>query len=367
MRRAALAVALLIAVGCGVGVGGVSRGSAAAVSTATAGSCSTLRGPETAYVATQGGQLSAIALPGGRREWSVHLPRSFSMPMSVTLAPCAPVGYVLAGSRYKGPAALIRFSLSSGSLGTPVPVGLPGAVSISPNGSTAYVANSGGLEGLPAPTGSTVTPVDLATVRRLRAIGVGGQPGGIAITPNGSTVLVPLTNGSVVPISTVTRRVGRPIRLPSSSLGQTVPGPIAIDPKGDIALVSNLQMDLGTPASVINVINLRTLRSETPVVLGFRGDTAGELVVSPSGTTAFGISVLGVTTIDLTTRTVGPTVPNTYRVDAAALSTSGQTLYICQEFQMSGSELVPIDAATATPGVGIATFPDPVSAMAIGR
>jgi hypothetical protein len=191
---AALSVALLVALG--PGAGGLSLSRAVAAPAATVSSCSSDPGPQTAYVATDGGQLSVIALPGGHQEWSVHLPRSFSMAMSVTLARCAPVGSVLAGSRYKGPAALIRFALSDGSLRRPIPVGLPGAVSISPNGSTAYVANSGGLEGLLGPTGTTVTPVDLSTGRRLRAIGVGGQPGGSAITPNGSTVLVPLTKGS---------------------------------------------------------------------------------------------------------------------------------------------------------------------------
>jgi hypothetical protein len=290
------------------------------------------------------------------------------MALSVTLAPCTHDGYVLAGSGYKGPAALIRFAMGDGSLGRPIPIGPPGPISISPNGSMAYVANSGGLEGLPAPTGTTVTPVDLATGRRLPAIGVGGQPGGIAVTPSGSTVLVALrTNGSVVPISTVTRRVGRPIRLPPSLLGQTVPGPITVDPQEDIALVGNLQVDLGRPANVINVINLRTLRPESPISLGGRGDAAGELVISHSGRAAFAFSVFGATTVDLADRTVGPPVPNTYRADAADLSTDGRTLYICQELQTSGSELVRIDSATATSRAGIATFSGPVADMAIGR
>jgi hypothetical protein len=180
-------------------------------------------------------------------------------------------------------------------------------------------------------------------------------------------VLVPLTKGSVMPISTVTRRVGRPIRLPASSLGQTVPGPIAIDSKEGIALVSNLQMDLGAPANVINVINLRTLLSEPPISFEGHGDAAGELVISSSGTAAFVLSVFGVTTVDLADRAVGSTAPNTYGVDAGALSTSGQTLYLAQELQTSGSELVPIDTATLTAGAGIATFSGEISDIAIGR
>jgi hypothetical protein len=365
MRRAALSIVLLVTLGFGAGPGGsFVVGSASA---ARARSCFSPSGPQTAYVATEGGQLSAIALPGGHQEWSVHLPRSFSVAMSVTLAPCHAVGYVLARSRYKGPAALIPFALSDGSLGHPIPIGLPGAVAISPNGSMAYVANSGGLEGLLAPIGVTVTPVNLSTGHRLRAIGVGGQPGGIAISPSGSTLLVPLTKGSVVPISTATRRVGRPIRLPASSHGLTDPGPIAIDANADVALVSNLAMDLVVPANVINVINLRTLRPEPPISFEGYGDAAGELVISGRGTTAFALSVYGLTTVDLADRTLGSTVPNTYGGDAIALSTGGQTLYLAQQLQTSGSQLVPIDTTTLTGGTPIATFSGQISDIAIGR
>jgi hypothetical protein len=126
-------------------------------------------------------------------------------------------------------------------------------------------------------------------------------------------------------------------------------------------------MDLVVPANVINVINLRTLRPEPPISFEGHGDAAGELVISGRGTTAFAVSVYGLTTVDLADRTVGSTVPNTYGGSAIALSAGGQTLYLAQQRQPSGSQLVPVDTATLTAGLPIATFSSQISDIAISR
>ena len=66
--------------------------------------------------------------------------------------------------------------------GTPIPVGSsPSAIAITPDGMTAYVANS---------NVATVTPIDLTTNTPGTPIAVGINPEVIAITPDGTTVYV---------------------------------------------------------------------------------------------------------------------------------------------------------------------------------
>ena len=71
-------------------------------------------------------------------------------------------------------------------LGTPISVGAccpqPGDVAITPDGSTAYVANGGG---------DTISVIPTATNKVVDTITVGNGPAGMAISPDGSTVYVP--------------------------------------------------------------------------------------------------------------------------------------------------------------------------------
>ena len=59
------------------------------------------------------------------------------------------------------------------------------AIAITPNGATAYVANS---------SRNTVTPIDMATNTAGTPISVGTDPEAVAITPNGTTAYV-VNNG----------------------------------------------------------------------------------------------------------------------------------------------------------------------------
>ncbi len=82
----------------------------------------------------------------------------------------------------------------------------PSALVITPSGSTVYV-----LDNDPA----SVTPIDTLTETAepsVRVLGAGSEAGQIAVTPDGSTVLVSI-GSQLVPISTATNRAGAPIRL----------------------------------------------------------------------------------------------------------------------------------------------------------
>jgi DNA-binding beta-propeller fold protein YncE len=106
--------------------------------------------------------------------------------------------------------------------GSAIKVGAgPGAIAVTPNGRTAYVANT---------AAGTVTPVSTTTSTALKTIRIGtlvtaGWPYQIAITPNGKTayVLDPWDN-TVVPIRTATNTALKPIKDPG------IPMAIAITP-----------------------------------------------------------------------------------------------------------------------------------------
>jgi YVTN family beta-propeller protein len=84
-----------------------------------------------------------------------------------------------------------------------------------------------------------VVPIRTATNTALKAIMVGKFPGAIAITPNGKTAYV-ASNSGVTPISTATNKAGKPIK----GLG----GPIAITPNGKTAYAAS-GSDTVTPVS----------------------------------------------------------------------------------------------------------------------
>jgi YVTN family beta-propeller protein len=89
----------------------------------------------------------------------------------------------------------------------PITVGnQPGPIVITPDGKTAYVANVGS---------GTVTPIRIATNTALKSIKVGSTPNAMVITPDGAMVYVAdyQAQGKVVPIRTVTNTALKPIKV----------------------------------------------------------------------------------------------------------------------------------------------------------
>jgi DNA-binding beta-propeller fold protein YncE len=115
-----------------------------------------------------------------------------------------------------------------------IPTGVePDAVAVSPDGSTAVVANS---------DDGTVTPVNLRTMHADPPVRVGHQPDAVAVGgPGGHTALVAnLGDGTVTPVDLQTMTAGSPIRV-----GQE-PDSIALSADGDSALVADLGSDAVT-------------------------------------------------------------------------------------------------------------------------
>ena len=90
------------------------------------------------------------------------------------------------------------------------------AIAITPDGKTAYVANT---------SSGSVTPIDIATNAAGPPIPVGSSPDLIAITPDGKTAyVVNLGSSTVTPIDIATNTAGAPIPV------GTVPEAIALTP-----------------------------------------------------------------------------------------------------------------------------------------
>ena len=90
----------------------------------------------------------------------------------------------------------------------------PDAIAITPNGKTAYVANT---------VSDTVTPIDTATSTAGKAITVGSGPVVIAITPNGKTAYFANYAGTVTPIDTATNTAGKAIKVGSGPVPSRSP------------------------------------------------------------------------------------------------------------------------------------------------
>ena len=164
----------------------------------------------------------------------------------------------------------MSLDLTTGRLGKPVKLsGDPDAIAITPNGKTAYVAIY---------ASGTVTPIDLATNTTGKPIKVSGkplatrfygQPMAIAITPDGSTAYV--ANGAtstVTPIDLATNKPGKPIKI-SGKLGADA---IAISVDGTTAYVAN------QPSGTVTPIYLATGTPEKPIGFGHGWDSGFEAI-----------------------------------------------------------------------------------------
>jgi DNA-binding beta-propeller fold protein YncE len=326
--------------------------------------CSSTTRP-TLFADTDAGFLYAIDPVSGHQEWVTQLPQPVDQPYTLSVPACGADGYVVTGSAFgqSAPASarLFPFDLSTGRLGPPVEVGLPGQVAVAPNGRRAYVANSGDLEGLETPGGSSITPVDLVTHRALRPIRLPGQPGGIALIDRGARLLVSLMDkGAVIAVSTATGKLGPVVAFPRTSQGLDVGGPIAVDPADGIALIGNLGQDLVIPAPVINVVDLRSMAPEAPIDLPTQG--GAELAVAGDGQWAFATGASGVIPIDLATRTAGSPFRDTGDPVALVASPTHQIVYVGQG--TAGEPVVSVPDA-GSPITSLTALGGQISGMAL--
>ena len=245
---------------------------------------------------------------------------TLACPASIVLVPGQPKGYVSQGC---GRGTVVPLDLSTGTAGPPVPVGQePHHMAVSPDGSTLWVAVSGGGPSSP----STLTPVDVAsdTAGTPVELGVGKYLAGVAISPDGGTAFVASQyDDTVIPVALAARTVETPIAVPHR------PDLLAVTPDGATLYATHY--------------------GEVPSGLG-----------DPTPA--------GVTPIDLATRTVLPQIDAGLQTRGIAMSDDGTTVFVTRlgtAADPAASALVPLDVATNTGGTPIPIAGQPIAA-AIG-
>lgn len=256
-------------------------------------------------------------------------------------APRPPYGYV----SNSGSGTVTPFDTSLKRPGVPIKVtGSPGALVFSPNGQFLYVASSAG-----------VTPVGTDWDAAGKLIPIQGGVASMVITPNGKTLYVTTVRtiarvATVIPVSTVTRKAGKPIPVPGA--GQT-PSTLAITPDGKTVYVASA---LGT----VTPISTATNKAGKAIGFGFN-DSAGtaHLALSPNGKTlyAFGSdpnkTVTTVTPISTATNRAGKQVPVGQGPLTIAFSPDSKTAYVASSGEgpkvFVHAKLTPVSTATQKP------------------
>lgn len=201
---------------------------------------------------------------------------------------------------------------------------------------------------------NSVVPVDLATGRALRPIGLGvpGPVGVVVVAPNGRTVYVVTEGGDVVPVNVATRRAEPPIRIDGED-----PLDMLISPNGRTAFV----LDYPNGVATINLVTNRPGRF-------IKIHDVGPIALTQNGkilyvATAHGQEVFPVDTATL--RTGAPIKTGDYNdVLSASLTVApnGRTMYLLSgKPGIPGQVLTPIQVAT-----GAVLPPIIVSASALG-
>jgi YVTN family beta-propeller protein len=212
------------------------------------------------------------------------------------------------------------------------PIGVgdePIGVAVSPDGSRAYVANFGS---------GSVSVIDTASNAVVASPIVGETPFGVAVTPDGSRVYV--SNYEAESISVIDTSTNATIG--SVPLGQAGPGVLAVSPDGSRVYVAN--HNAGT-VSVIDTSN--NLVSGLPIVIGER---ASALAPTPGGNRLYvADSKAGsVSVIDTASHVVaGSPIGVGEEPVAIALAPDGSRAYVVNSGDGSVSV---IDTATNTVG-----------------
>ena len=294
--------------------------------------------PASAYVANLlEGDVTPVDLPAG----PAATPASVGgAPDAVAITPDGTSAYVADGF----PGGVSPVTVATGTVGSTISgdAGWASAVAITPNGQTAYVTDA---------DTNQVTPITVATNTAGTSIPVGNAPDGIAITPDGATAYVANSeDGTVTPINLAAGTAGSPITVGHEPSG------VAITPDGTTAYVTNLADNTVTP------ITVATNTAGTPIAVG---DSPDAIAITPDATTAY-VANAGdatVTPIDLATGTAGTPIPVGLYPDGVAITPDGTTAVVSDFY---GSAATSINIATDTVNTGISVDNGPYGVAVTG-
>ncbi len=249
--------------------------------------------------------------------------------------------------------------------GKPIGVGAnPHYIAITPNGKTAYVVRwVPGIADSPSasvPLAGTVIPINTATGTTGQAINVGRFPQAIAITPNGKTAYV--TSGSgVIPINTATNTAGKPINGGGA-------GAIAITPDGKTAYVLNSGSGTVTPISAVTGKVSKTIKV---------GSSPIAIAITPNGKTAYVVNEGSgtVTPILTASNTALNAIKAGIDPQYIAITPNGKTAYVVNHGyggeirKVPGNTVTPIGTATNTAGkaIRVGNYPGAIAITPDGK
>lgn len=251
----------------------------------------------------------------------------------------------------------------------------PSAIAVTPDGKTAYVANF---------TDSTVVPIDLSgtspTAGVPIALGANTKPAALAVTPDGSAVYVAeFAAGAVGEINTANNTVRRTIEVGGNPLGIAITpdrGPTAalrIDaaPAGSPSTLSAADSSAGsTPVARYRFEfgdGSAPVDSQSPTITHVY-PTAGRYTATVTVTSAAGTSTGDFYTGQMTVRSGGETATaeTTVQIDAA-ISAVSPSAYVAN---FGSGSITPITTApTLAPGpaVNVSANPSAVAVAPDGR
>lgn len=232
--------------------------------------------------------------------------------------------------------AIVAISLASGVASAPISVGVaPQAIAITPDGTKAYVTNSGD---------NTVSVISVALHRVVATIPVGNQPLRVAVRPDGAKVYVTnYADETVSVISTATDRVLTTVQLKGNPIG------VAFSPDGQKAYVADSAYNAATAFHNGEISVLTTAPDELSSVIAvpttfFSGSIPKELAVSPDGSAAYVSNVFGgaVSVVDLTHEVAASSIQIDPEEAAVTITPDGKTVYV-----VGGDVVYAIDRATS--------------------
>ncbi|MCW2935581.1 MAG: hypothetical protein JWM19_6543 [Actinomycetia bacterium] len=196
----------------------------------------------------------------------------------------------------------------------------PDGVAISPDGKTAYVADSGAVGGASGAAEYGLFVVAAATNTITKTIISPGfdAPVAVAVSPSGGYVYVLNSTGTVSVVSTASDTVTATIGTPNTN--DPAPESIVISPDGKTGYVSD------NGAGVISVLNLATDSVTTTIGV----TTPSALALSPDGAQLYVSTSDGISVISTASDTVSRTVALIGSLGGMVVSPDGGTLYVAE-------------------------------------